>query len=132
MADEARALGLRLGAWAWIREGQLLGDVQPWVFARTLIPADTLRGRGRRLTRLGTRPLGEVLFTDPGVRRGPVAIARIAAGQRLHQRAFAADAEPSDPLWGRRSLFWIAERPLLVCEIFLPDLPTADSRGRPD
>ena len=72
MADEARALGLRLGAWAWIREVQLLGDGQPWVFARTLIPADTLRGRGRRLTRLGTRPLGEVLFTDPGVRRGPV------------------------------------------------------------
>ncbi|NJM13556.1 MAG: chorismate lyase, partial [Synechococcaceae cyanobacterium SM1_2_3] len=62
MADEARALGLRLGAWAWIREVQLLGDGQPWVFARTLIPADTLRGRGRRLTRLGTRPLGEVLI----------------------------------------------------------------------
>jgi hypothetical protein len=48
--------------------------------------------------------LGEVLFTDPGVRRGPVAIARIAAGQRLHQRAFAGFAEPPDTIWGRRSI----------------------------
>jgi chorismate--pyruvate lyase len=123
--DEARVLGLRLGAWAWIREVQLLCDDQPWVFARTLIPARTLRGRGCRLTRLGTRPLGEVLFTDSGVRRGPVEIARIATGQRLHRRALTDQAEPPDALWGRRSVFWIAERPLLVCEIFLPDLPVA-------
>lgn len=132
IADESRVLGLRLGAWAWIREVQLLGDHQPWVFARTLIPADTLRGRGRRLTRLGSRPLGEVLFADPGVRRGPVEIARIAAGHRLHQRAFADCPEPPDLLWGRRSLFWIAERPLLVCEIFLPDLPVTPICYRPD
>ncbi len=37
--DEARILGVRLDAWAWTREVQLLGDDQPWVFARTLIPA---------------------------------------------------------------------------------------------
>ena len=67
---------------------------QPWVFARTLIPARTLRGRGRRLTRLGSRPLGQVLFADPKVRRDPVEIARIVAGQRMHQRAFAGFAEP--------------------------------------
>ena len=87
--DEARILGLRLAARAWTREVQLLGDEQPWVFARTLIPARTLRGRGRRLTQLGTRPLGQALFADPGVRRGPLEITRIAAGERLHQQAFA-------------------------------------------
>ena len=129
--DEARVLGLRLDAWAWTREVQLLCDERPWVFARSLIPARTLRGRGRRLTQLGTRPLGQVLFTDPGVRRGPVEIARIVAGQRLHQQAFAGLAEPPDAIWGRRSVFWIEERPLLVCEIFLPDLPVS-ARHRPD
>ncbi len=130
--DEARVLGLRLDAWAWIREVQLLCNNQPWVFARTLIPAKTLHGRSRRLTQLGNRPLGEVLFADPGVRRGPVEIAHIAVGQRLHQRAFADRAEPPDAIWGRRSLFWIGERPLLVCEIFLPDLPVAPIRCRTD
>ena len=121
--DEARILGVRLDARAWTREVQLLGDEQPWVFARTLIPARTLRGRGRRLTRLGTRPLGQALFADPHVRRGPIEIMRIAVGQRLHQRALTHLVAPPGVVWGRRSLFRIEDRPLLVCEIFLPDLP---------
>lgn len=121
--DEARVLGLRWDARAWTREVQLLCDDQPWVFARTLIPATTLRGRGRRLTALGTKPLGAVLFADPDVWRGPVEIARIAAGQRLHRRAFAGLAEPPEAIWGRRSVFRIDGDPLLVSEIFLPALP---------
>lgn len=121
--DEARILGLHLDAWAWTREVRLLGDEQPWVFARTLIPMRTLRGRGRRLTQLGTRPLGQALFTDPGVRRGPVEVTRIAADQPLHQRAFAGLIESPATIWGRRSVFRIEGRPLLVCEIFLPDSP---------
>lgn len=126
--DEAGILRLRLDTWAWTREVQLLCNAQPWVFARTLIPAATLRGRGRRLTRLGTRPLGEVLFTEPGVRRGPVEVARIVAGQRLHRHAFGRLVESPDTIWGRRSVFWIDGRPLLVCEIFLPDLPAFPAR----
>ena len=129
--DEARILGLRLDAWAWTREVRLLGNEQPWAFARTLIPARTLRGRGRRLTQLGTRPLGQALFADPGVRRDPLEITRIAAGQRLHQQAFAGLIESPATIWGRRSVFRIEGCPLLVCEIFLPDLPVTACH-RPD
>ncbi|HRX71182.1 MAG: chorismate lyase [Candidatus Competibacteraceae bacterium] len=130
--DEARVLRLRLEARTWTREVQLFCGDQPWVFARTLIPAATLRGRGRRLTQLGNRPLGEVLFSDPGVQRGPVEIARIITGQRLHQCAFAGFAEPPDAIWGRRSIFRIDGQPLLVCEIFLPDSPASPAdRIRP-
>ncbi|MBL8259405.1 MAG: chorismate lyase [Candidatus Competibacteraceae bacterium] len=121
--DEARALRLRWDARAWTREVQLLCDGRPWVFARTVIPEKTLRGRGRRLTALGTKPLGAVLFADPGVRRGPVEIARIVAGQRLHRRAFADLGGPPEAIWGRRSVFRIDGAPLLVAEIFLPALP---------
>lgn len=123
--DEALILHLRLDARAWTREVQLVCGNRAWVFARTLIPAVTLRGRGRRLTQLGSRPLGEVLFSDPGVQRGPMEIARIIAGQRLHWRAFAGFAEPPETIWGRRSVFRIDGQPLLVCEIFLPDLPAS-------
>ena len=130
--DEARALKLRPEAWAWTREVHLLCDERPWVFARTLIPARTLRGRGRRLTQLGAKPLGAVLFADPRVRRGPVEIARIAAGQRLHRRAFAGFAEPPDTIWGRRSIFLIDDNPLLVSEIFLPELPVSPAGRRTD
>lgn len=121
--DEAAALRLRQSVWAWTREVQLLCNEQPWVFARTVIPARTLKGRGRRLTALGTKPLGAVLFADPGVQRGPVEIARIVAGQSLHQRAFAGFAEPPKVIWGRRSVFRIDRDPLLVLELFLPNVP---------
>lgn len=121
--DEAAALRLRGSVWAWTREVQLLCDEQPWVFARTLIPPQTLKGRGRRLTRLGTKPLGAVLFADPRARRGTVEIARIVTGQYLHQRAFAGFSELPQVIWGRRSVFRIDHDPLLVMELFLPNLP---------
>jgi chorismate--pyruvate lyase len=115
--------------YVWTREVQLFCDEQPWVFARTVIPPATLCGRSRRLQHLGDRPLGEVLFTDPGVQRGEVQIARITASQHLHRRAFGALAELPAVIWGRRSLFRIDGRPLLICEIFLPGLPLLCSTG---
>ncbi|MDX1656372.1 MAG: chorismate lyase, partial [Candidatus Competibacteraceae bacterium] len=92
----------------------------------------TLRGRGRRLTRLGNRSLGEVLFSDPTVTRGAVEVARVGPASWLHQRAWPGPRHDLRPLWGRRSLFWLAGRPLLVCELFLPDLPVSFSQPLPD
>jgi len=45
-----------------IREVELLCDGAPRIFARTVMPARSLIGRARELSRLGTRPLGAVLF----------------------------------------------------------------------
>ncbi len=129
LPGEARALGLHRRGYVWVREVHLLCDDRPRVFARTLIPPTTLQGRARRLTRLGSRPLGEVLFTDPEAVRGPVEIARIRAGERLHRRAFGGAGEPAEAIWGRRSVFHLLGRPLLVCEIFLPGLPALSSRA---
>jgi chorismate--pyruvate lyase len=122
LPSEARVLGLRRYGYVWIREVRLFCDNQPWVFARTLIPTSTLRGCYKRLTHLGTRPLGEVLFTDPMVRRGEVEVARIDAAQCLYRHALAGLAASGDTIWGRRSVFYIHGQPLLVCEIFLPSL----------
>lgn len=129
---ESRTLELNRRGYVWVREVHLLCDEQPWVFARTLIPLPTLRGRGLHLTRLGSRPLGEVLFTDPHVRRGTVEVACIQRGQHLHRRAFGGNREQPAPIWGRRSIFHIDDRPLLVCEIFLPDLPISNAISRPE
>ena len=43
----------RLGEAAIVREVELLCGETPWVFARTLIPATSLRGPARRLAMLG-------------------------------------------------------------------------------
>lgn len=123
LPGEADLLAVEHRRYVWTREVQLFCDAQPWVFARTVIPPATLRGRGRRLQYLGDRPLGEVLFTAPRVQRGEVEIARITPAQRLHHRAFGRLEEAPALLWGRRSLFYIDGRPLLVYEVFLPGLP---------
>ncbi len=120
LENERRVLGMRRGTLAWVRQVHLLCHGQPWVFARTVIPAATLHGGQRRLLRLGSRPLGAMLFADHRVRRGPMEIAAIAPGTPLHRAALGAGA--AGRIWGRRSLFFFDSRPLLVNEIFLPAL----------
>ncbi len=78
--DEARVLGMKPGRLAIIRQVQLLCDGHPRVYARTVIPVTSLRGKLQRLAHLGTRPLGGMLFADPGMQRGGVELARIWQG----------------------------------------------------
>ncbi|CAK0750640.1 putative chorismate pyruvate-lyase [Gammaproteobacteria bacterium] len=122
-SDEAVALGMNRHGRVWLREVQLLCDDQPWIYAHTVIPITTLTGPARRLLRLGNRPLGAVLFADPKTIRGKVEIVRLQPHHRLYQRATHFTAVMPDILWGRRSLFWVGNRPLLVIEVFLPALP---------
>ena len=121
--SESRVLGMRRGEAAFIREVELLCDDTPWVFARTVIPASSLRGPARHLALLGTRPLGEVLFADPHTKRGPMEIARLQPRHPLFASATAEGAESPKEIWGRRTLFHLAGAPLLVNEIFLPSIP---------
>lgn len=102
---------------ALIREVLLLGNDQPWVYARSVLPLSSLTGAQRCWRKLDHRPLGALLFADPGMRRGTMQISRINPAQlTLPQIAGHLDT----PLWGRRSVFYINQKPLLVGEIFLP------------
>ena len=121
--SEARVLGSRPGEIAIVREVELHCDDAPWVFARTLIPASSLRGSARRLAHLGERPLGEVLFSDPRMQRGAVEMARLSARHRLFQSAVAGLSQRPGEIWGRRTLFHMGRHPLLVNELFLPGIP---------
>lgn len=121
--SERRLLGTRRGVVMLVREVELVCDGVPWVFGRTLIPATSLQRSVRRLTHLGERPLGAVLFSDPKVRRGLTQIARLQPGHPLFQAACAHLEAAPEELWGRRTRFTLAGRPLLVNEIFLPDIP---------
>lgn len=106
-----------------VREVELQCDEDSWVFARTLIPPSSLCGRARRLGYLGNRPLGAVLFADPTTRRDRVEVGHLGHRHPLFARAVKnLDHEP-EVLWGRRTLFHYAGRPLLVNEIFLPGIP---------
>lgn len=127
--DEYRALGLRFGRIALIREVHLLCDERPWVFARTIIPVTTLRGRQRRLAHLGSRPLGAVLFADPHMQRGPVEVTRIPPGSLLYAAASRGLKRRPADIWGRRSVFSLGGKPLLVSEFFIEVPRTPDGQG---
>ncbi len=126
--SESRLLQVRRGQTTLVREVELLCDERPWVFARTLIPASSLRGSAQRLTHLGERPLGEVLFSNHRVRRGVTQIARLQPRHPLFVAATTNLQRQPQTLWGRRTLFYIAGRPILVNEIFLPELLLADAQ----
>lgn len=128
--SEIEALGMRRGSHALIRQVLLHCGGEPWVYARTVIPLRSLRGRLKRLAHLGTRPLGAVLFADPGMHRGVVELACIEPGQALYTAATAHLRTRPAAIWGRRSVFTIARKPLLVSEVFLPAFPAAHAARR--
>ena len=118
--DENQSLGVRVSTIAWVRQVQLLCDGIPWVFARTVVPVSTLTGAQRRLAHLGSRPLGAFLFADPGMLRDPMEIAPLRPGHAMFLEAVSGlDQRPAE-VWGRRSVFRLGGKPLLVTEVFLP------------
>lgn len=114
---EARLLGLRNRRAALVREVLLLLDDHPVVYARSVLPLDSLTGANRRLGRMARRSLGAELFRHPAARRDAVWVARLPITV-LPERV----APDSGPVWGRQSLFRKRGKPLLVAEVFLPAL----------
>ncbi|MDG1694171.1 MAG: chorismate lyase [Porticoccaceae bacterium] len=103
---------------AMVREVILYGSGKPWVFARSILPLPTLTGRLKKLRQLSDQPLGELLFNDPTMRREPVQYACFDSGNKtLPSSALSAGKEN----WGRRSVFKLDNKPLLVAEVFLTD-----------
>ena len=87
----------------WSRKVVLVGANTPWVLAHTLIPEVSLTGQLKRVLELNEKPLGEYLFSHPDLIRSGIDITPIAGDS-----------------WGRRSLFYLFEKPIMVAEFFLP------------
>ena len=122
MLNEAKRLNVHPEYRALIREVLLYCGDTPWVFARSVIPGKTLTGQRRFLGKLDNRPLGAVLFSDPGITRDVLEVAQIHQGQRMFSCATRQLTSIPDSIWGRRSVFYLHHKPLLVNEIFLPSL----------
>ena len=105
-----------------LRQVQLLCGRKVLVYARSIIPLDTLRGKHRRLKYLGDKPLGGYLFANPQVQREQQHWASVVPGDPLFDIVLSCSRGDCESIWGRRSLFRIDGKPLLVSEYFLPEL----------
>ncbi|EJF78682.1 Chorismate--pyruvate lyase [Candidatus Bartonella washoeensis] len=89
----------------WLREIILMGDNQPWLLGRTVIPQETLLEHNQALMHLGSKPLGHYLFNSGTLTRDYIHIGQQGA------------------LWARRSRLRLAKKPLLLTELFLAASP---------
>lgn len=87
-----------------IRKVHLLGDGEPWIHGRVVVPHITYQAFQIEFDNMGDKLLGETLLYDrPNVTRSAFQYAHI-----------------TDNLWARRSMFTIGTFKLLVTEVFLP------------
>ncbi|MEN8260541.1 MAG: chorismate lyase [Pseudomonadota bacterium] len=119
-SGEERVLRLRHGRHALIREVKLERGGEPLILARTIIPKSTLRGAQRGLSHLGSRPLGEVIFSYPKLRRLSLQLACLEESDWLAN--MTSECVFLSDVWGRRTVYSIEGRNLLVCEFFLPEV----------
>lgn len=122
LPDEWRCLNMASRSLAYQREVRLMDGGIANVYARTVVPRATFMAMPSRFNNLGNKSLGELLFTDPFVRRGLIEVACLKPGQWLYEMAVLYETYRPDELWGRRSYFYLSGNNLLVNEIFLPTL----------
>ncbi|MGJ0429317.1 chorismate--pyruvate lyase family protein [Methylobacter sp.] len=116
--SERRLLKLPESRYSLIREVLLHADGKPLILARTIIPTRTLKAAKRSLSHLGSRPLGEVIFSYPKLNRLEMDVALTSPA--VWTQAAIAEAGITGPVWGRRTVYAIRRRQMLVSEFFLP------------
>lgn len=101
-----------------LKQGEL-----PLVYAQTLMPESTISGTEKMLAELGNQSLGQVLFQSPQAIRGEIEYAKVDSDSELGRYIGERLQQPiTQPCFIRRSLFHLNNKPLLVCECFLPAL----------
>ncbi|MBC7787857.1 MAG: chorismate lyase [Methylophilaceae bacterium] len=135
LQHEAALLALKAQQHALQRDVLLVCDGVPVVFAHSVLPNQSLRGDWRGLGRLGSKPLGAILFANPKVQRTPLTYKKLSSHNHLYQlilrhslannQMLNQSLQSGQPLWARRSVFSLrssnlGQAKILVTEVFLP------------
>jgi len=115
---ERRLLNLPENKYSLIREVLLHADGKPLILARTIIPVKTIKAAKSNLAHLGSRPLGEVIFSYPKLERIEMDVTLI--NRPTWSQSAIAVGHIAEPIWGRRTVYAMAQRQMLVSEFFLP------------
>lgn len=124
--EDSSAL-IAVGTPILVREVLLVCDNVPQVFARSILPISSLTGSEQALAHLGDQPLGQVLFNNPSLKRQGLEVSSFSNGNSVVKLAKSLASQMArtkshwtKPLWGRRSIFMVNDKPLMVTEVFLP------------
>jgi chorismate--pyruvate lyase len=120
--DESALLFLKANQHALIREVILMGNTQPVVFAHSVLPRSSLRGAWYSLGKLGNKPLGAILFSNPKVKRTPLAYKKLPRQHPISMRVAEHLKTSPKVMWARRSTFSLGCARILVTEVFLEQI----------
>jgi fumarylpyruvate hydrolase len=111
-----------------LRDVEFCSSGERIVFAQTVLPASTVQ-HYPWLRELGDSPLGEALrHVDDPLEREPLEYAELPANHPL--AAAACVAADDATLWARRAVYRLGGLPILVQEVFLPELLRVQASAR--
>ena len=90
-----------------IREVILYGNQNPRVYAQSIIPVETINQGLSKLGKLGTKPLGDILFEKNIFKK--------------ENTVFAQFKDKKNIFWGRKTKYNVKNKPFSVMEVFLID-----------
>jgi chorismate--pyruvate lyase len=123
MVNEAQQLGLEIDQEVWVRCVFLKCHDRFWIYARTVIPDLSPNNPWQELQNLGNKPLGEILFDMPSVKRSAFEFSKDSLAIWPHLMDNLQDKTLAQkPGFARRSSFKQKGAPLLLTEVFLPSL----------
>ena len=88
-----------------IREVVLYSDEEPFIYAKSILPLETIRLGLGALGSLKENPLGDILFSNPQIKKKYMLFAKFESNKRI--------------FFGRKGIYTVKGYPFSVCEIFL-------------
>ena len=88
-----------------IREVILLSNEEPLIYAKSIIPLETIRLGLGILGNLKENPLGDILFSNPEIKKKHMLFAKFESNKKI--------------FYGRKGIYTVKGYPFSVCEIFL-------------
>ena len=88
-----------------IREVLLYSNEEPLIYAKSIIPLETIRLGLDVLGNLKENPLGDILFSNPEIKKEYVLFSKFESNKKI--------------FYGRKGIYTVRGFPFSVCEIFL-------------
>ena len=87
------------------REVLLYSDEEPLIYAKSIIPLETIRLGLGVLGNLKENPLGDILFSNPEIKKEYMLFSKFESNKKI--------------FYGRKGIYTVKGFPFSVCEIFL-------------